>query len=847
VKIKSHDYTTTKIFIALVNHAFSFCESNNTTFDTNGEIVEEDWTKFLHRIAAPVNLAGLYYVNDVMRDFQKFPALFQRLSNVLQFEEYIASSLEYELRLEKIDQKEYRRTRIAHGWCADYPIYTLLFSYNTYEQTSDAKWLLVLFLEHFFKTQNILHDPALQPKSISRAELVCRAFRMLMNRSNRDFSAEMLQINFESATAKDIAEQFELILETFSGVMAGKQYQQTLVRFFNTNWAVPTTRIRTPLGPPSPWKKVTKIWTQPIAGASSDIHSLVLPTDVVISSEGHIQDDQYLTQTIVLADADEESTRHPAALLSEKIAFDKERKKARVLDITQKVRIAQNATLNNINLLSATRIRNLVTIIKKWNLSESKRNESIALFCSFTLGKSISEVYDLKVFFTLTEMDQGLYIDNNNQGWWYFSNTNLTQFKSSISEKLLQASEKWVITPAPHFITDCFVSRRLDGKSASFFQNVTLIELRASLERKLKKYSDWSGDGNISLKSIAHFVSRFIASTNQIDPVIFDFSYHNLTYSCRVSRSYVNLADGQRMTMLGKYWNSVNDYALNTDLAHFFFVPKNHTPLVSTRVGSKFVVNNQGHLQLVEYLKSELEKYKPNPTKSLQSIIEYHNAYARYTTWLLNFAVGYRSVHNPLPTLSMHLEYCKLMVISDKDDSDLTNTRLVAVADVLSSQIQNYKAHLFRVAELLRLFFPFTSTELDAFVIVEKTLQNQAPRDVKKWFKTIKNSREQLGPLFVFSTDMKCKNISPKILSDSLPSILQLPSNTGRHWLKTLLMEESMSPELINWQMGHWDAGQAPLDPQSSFNVVSASQCIGRVIHSNLVKAGWSACKSELL
>ena len=501
MNIKNLDYTNTTIFIELVNHTFSFCESNNR-FDINGDKVEGDWTKFLHCIAAPINLAGLYYVNDVMRDFQKFPALFQRLSNICQFEKYISSSLEYELRLDKIDQKEYIRTRIAHGWCADYPIYTLLFSYNTYDHTSDAKWLLVLFLEHFFKTQNILSDPRLQPKSISRAEFVCRAFRMLMNRSNRDFSAEMLDINFESATAKDIAERLELIIEDFSGVMPGKQYVQTLVRFFNTSWAIPTKRIRTHLGPPSPWKKVTKIWTQPIAGASSDIHSLVLPIDVVISNEGHIQDDQYLTQTIVLADADDESTRHPAALLSEKIAFDNERKKARVLNITQKVRIAQNATLNNINLLSATRIKNLATLIEKWNLSESKRNESIALFCSFTLGKSISEVFELKVFFTLTEKDQGLYIDNNNQGWWYFSNTNLTQFKSSISEELLQPSEKWVITPAPHFITDCFVSRRLDGKSASLFQNVTLAELRAYLERKLKKYSDWSGDGNISLKSM---------------------------------------------------------------------------------------------------------------------------------------------------------------------------------------------------------------------------------------------------------------------------------------------------------------------------------------------------------
>jgi hypothetical protein len=145
------------------------------------------------------------------------------------------------------------------------------------------------------------------------------------------------------------------------------------------------------------------------------------------------------------------------------------------------------------------------------------------------------------------------------------------------------------------------------------------------------------------------------------------------------------------------------------------------------------------------------------------------------------------------------------------------------------------------------MFVPSTSTELDAFVIVEKTLLNQSPSDVKKWFELIKNSRKQLGPLFVFTTDMKCKNISPKILSDSLPSLLQLPSNTGRHWLKTLLMEEGISPELINWQMGHWDAGQAPLDPQSSFNVVSASQRIGQVIHSNLLKVGWSACKSELL
>ncbi|HHQ4588656.1 TPA: hypothetical protein ACSP19_002045, partial [Aeromonas veronii] len=89
-------------------------------------------------------------------------------------------------------------------------------------------------------------------------------------------------------------------------------------------------------------------------------------------------------------------------------------------------------------------------------------------------------------------------------------------------------------------------------------------------------------------------------------------------------------------------------------------------------------------------------------------------------------------------------------------------------------------------------------------------------------------------------------NLFPKVLLDFLPPALRLPSNAGRHWLKSQLIERQIDPELIDWQMGHWMTGQAPLGYYSALSHVDVSRYLAPVIDQMLREVGWQALPSQI-
>ena len=123
------------------------------------------------------------------------------------------------------------------------------------------------------------------------------------------------------------------------------------------------------------------------------------------------------------------------------------------------------------------------------------------------------------------------------------------------------------------------------------------------------------------------------------------------------------------------------------------------------------------------------------------------------------------------------------------------------------------------------------------------------PTEVADWYKKVKNSRTVLGPLFIFrkqNGQWVPFNISPKDLINDQPPNMQLPANAGRHWLKSQLIERKVDPEWIDWQMGHWMTGQAPLAYYSAFSHVEISALMGEIIDELLRKVGWKSIPSVL-
>lgn len=78
-----------------------------------------------------------------------------------------------------------------------------------------------------------------------------------------------------------------------------------------------------------------------------------------------------------------------------------------------------------------------------------------------------------------------------------------------------------------------------------------------------------------------------------------------------------------------------------------------------------------------------------------------------------------------------------------------------------------------------------------------------------------------------------------KILKDEFKYTIAL--NAGRHYLKYQLIKAGCSPELVEAQLGHWEAGQEPWGPYSNLDPLDFVQQLAVYIPSILMDSGWVA------
>ncbi|MGJ8680569.1 hypothetical protein [Paraglaciecola sp.] len=834
-------YSDSKIYKALVKVT---AQENRIS----KEKAEQSWSNFLTCINAPSDLAGLYLVNDLLRDFSGFSGLIERLSKALNVTPAMLDALKFSVDLAKCDERTYTRIQVGKGWLSKRALYSLLFSYRSLQDGNTSRWFLLRFVEQFIATQNLLKDPAFQPVTKSREEEVCRAFRLLCIRDNRDFNVDTLPIGNMTMEDCDLTVALESMAKLLMPGDSNRQYVMTLLHFFNGDWKTPIPRA-TPVrrDPRSGRRYGRKIRQEPLPGELSDLHSIQPFKAPNIDVEGINGEDFFIAQQHVIFNSNSDFERKTTNLYAVNAVRDKTLKRARQVDISARVRKSQNTSMTNLSLMSPTSLNSLVVLIIKLAKRSKDVDYVISLFCSFTLGKSLNDLADLSVFFNDKKLEQGIYLNRKKrQGYWYFKIENNTQIRRDTKDNLNEVQE-WAKTPCPSFLVNLLLKRNEVNKKTKLFQ-MSSSELIKNLKGKLKRHSERHFQQSLSLTQIQSFTMRYVESKDQIDPVIFDFSYNNHYYSCRVSRSYVCISNQTRLRQLDGFWHDISLYTGQPTLKHFFFdgaVPD----LVesSAAVGSKYCITDQVHQGLTKHLVEQLSRHKLSVTKPLSEVIAYHNHFAFYTTWLLAFSVGYRAVINPLPTLALHFSDLGLLTISDKDDSDYTHTRVVACPFVLNKQLEYYRQHLLRLSELLRTLVPGLCHSVDEIVRYEQKLLSLSPLDSANWFRMVRNDKRRLGPLFWLDDNLNVKPISPSLMVGNLPAKLKIPANVGRHWLKSMLLSEGVSPELINWQMGHWQSGQSPLGNYSCLNPKEASNELNILIEKHLSDIGWTPCTSALL
>ncbi|CAI3798258.1 hypothetical protein [Rheinheimera sp. MM224] len=188
------------------------------------------------------------------------------------------------------------------------------------------------------------------------------------------------------------------------------------------------------------------------------------------------------------------------------------------------------------------------------------------------------------------------------------------------------------------------------------------------------------------------------------------------------------------------------------------------------------------------------------------------------------------------------------MVISDKDDDDFTNTRIVAVAPLLEQQLLNYQHHIVHLRHHLAVLQPELSEHVRLALNKLTTALVNSLTQNHSLITQMKNNDRLPGPLFYLShkyRKLQFHAITPKWLQAQLENFAY-PINFGRHVLRSHLLKQCVPPELSNFQMGHWSTGEAALGEYSSFEISEAIALLTPVIDTMLQEQGWRALPTLL-
>lgn len=800
--------------------------------------------QLLTQIQAPEGLRGFYYVGQTL--LQLFDATDSTLQSQLEISDYIVDALRLDLQLVLSKQAcyQYIKTSIGNNWANSNPLYLMLFCASGFKNAVEDVLFMDAFVVHAINNKLLLEDENIQPTKRTRTEEVCRALRILQDKRQVSFNVLLLAENIKNWRAHEIARALERFTQQVSIDKDTIRYLRTLTKFFANDW--PKPKLRGKLGPQKKGRRGSgkKVSARPQKVINK---TSVTPGPIQLDEQGIDEHDVEILRTHLAEEIEEESGRENYEQNSIAAIFDNQLQTLGSLDITRNLRQKNNLNTSNRLLLSAASV-SLLTRMCLSRMQKAESNEAaLAIYCMLSTGISLSQLVKLHIYTDGSSAENGICLLAGQYYW---------RFKHRVSAttpvgrpEYFHRSDLWVNTPISDVLTSYLKTHRISNETGLFKQ--TEQQLRKRIDKLLQRTTEKLKVPNISITMIESFLSRFTEAADTVDPVVLDFSYQQEFFSTRVSRSYVNLSYDQRLSMLQKLWSDITAYVDDDAVSECFRPPSlasaERAAIDYFRVGSRFVPTESFCQQFTQQLRADLDKKVPGPTLKQADLVAYHNAYVRYTAWMLGFGSGYRAVCNPLPTFELHVPDLQLLSISDKDDAVYSHSRIVALPDSLNLQLTYLKSHLIRLAQLLALASPKLFQQIRNVLEMEQKLEYMTNMKIEKWFKSIRNARDNIGPLFYIDDALQAQPVTPAWLKTGNGSFNSLPVNMGRHWLKTSLVTSGVATELVNFQMGHWQEGQSPLFEYSSISVIDCIAELASQIEQLMAMQGWRPCRSALL
>jgi hypothetical protein len=246
-------------------------------------------------------------------------------------------------------------------------------------------------------------------------------------------------------------------------------------------------------------------------------------------------------------------------------------------------------------------------------------------------------------------------------------------------------------------------------------------------------------------------------------------------------------------------------------------------PVCNNHVGSPYVPKRETVIALINFLKKKLNACSVDKQPSLLRLARLHNNMTRYTAFLIAFCTGFRAVRDPFLSAAEIDWESGFAVLSDKDNEDSYNSRLIWIAPVCLKQLKHFREHTYCAMYRFSMLIP-------------------------KFYSRLASARRQ-GPgryMFFASKNDNSSNyetvcFGPNKRSKDLRDIYDLPFNASRHYLRSNLLNRGCPIEAIDALMGHWERGQEAWGIYSGLSPLAYRQTLRDYLLPILTEDGWEA------
>ncbi|PWI34739.1 hypothetical protein DI392_00180 [Vibrio albus] len=804
---------------------------------SSDEAVIGEVHNFLEHIECPPDFRGLRVVASFLeRLVAVYPAFFMQVMqfDVGHFENLGTADTR---QWPQIDTKP-----VARGWMSQRPVYSLLLTFAKLD-FAEASRPILLFLRHYFEHEIVI-------ATHGREEKAFRAFRITLK--TREF--DLASVSSDEAQQNTL--QLAVLLDELQSVEESQRnltlegYVRELKHFYSLDWrANQTRRIRRKKSYRAPYRgrKFERIT------GSDSLYALQIQPDKL--DEAQIENGVESLEdvppcAVVMVEPEAKSKpRHEEPDIAQ--IKDQDKLKATQRSISQ-----NTGRAHNINAMHRTVLQPHELVILWQELTLTKRKPISGLepkYVQQTLLLSLlttRTLDELKAFYVIeSEASDGVGVFEN-EGMWYWKNEvkpTANRGKHSASPHLKKTNAYAVIQLPFELASVLGLSERHVGDC--IVQRVTALKKAAK-----QFYHSLNNKHQVQINQtrVERFLVNFNQATGCIDPVCLEV-LRGAGYYTRATRHYAWNSDEDLNLAIGKLWQVMFDYmgqyALERKL-QLTYLPFDVDK--ERGVGSQFTPTSESVRQFVAELIVPLTNKSPHDASiSIKSAIDYHNHYTLYTLYMLLNATGYRAVHNPLPSFSLHLKRFGLLGISDKDASkNLAHSRVVVVPEMLTKQLEFYQRHCEVLGSLLTGLYPTESKSMLGQSNNYSLSHIEGSAERLDWLHTVKHSTGNDGNFLLFDTKeegkFKSVNAGPGEMEKRHASSVLLPYNFGRHYVRRYLQLQHVPQEWVQFQLGHFNYGELALGHYSSLDHFEVAASLVPILGTMLEELGWEPIPSML-